>query len=59
MNWLISMVSPLTAVVSAVDIPGPVKRVELPTYYLVIILLVIWLVIWGIIKIFSHSGHSH
>jgi hypothetical protein len=53
------MVSPLTAVVSAVDIPETVKRVELPTYYLVVILLVIWLVIWGIIKIFSHSGHSH
>lgn len=57
MNWF--EVSSLIGVASAADVSLPVKRVELPTYYLVVILLVIWLVIWGIIKIFSHGEHSH
>ena len=55
MNWF----SPLTAAVSAVDTNLPVKRVELPTYYLLVILLVVSLVVWGIIKIFGHSEGSH
>ncbi len=37
----------------------PVTRIELPIYYLIIVLLVIGFVVWGVIKIFGHSEHSH
>jgi hypothetical protein len=49
----------MTGKAATVDTSIPVMRVELPTYYLVFILLVILLVVWGIIKIFGHAEHSH
>jgi len=35
-----------------------VNRIELPTYYLVFILLGIVAVTWGIVKIFQHKDHE-
>ena len=39
--------------------PLTVTRVELPTYYLVFILLGIALITWGIIEIFHHEDDDH
>jgi len=36
-----------------------VNRIELPTYYLVFILLGIVAVTWGIVKIFQYKDHEH
>lgn len=49
----------LTGKTAAADVSLPVTRVELPTYYLFIVLLVMALVVWRVIKIFGHSEHSH
>ncbi|MEW5803846.1 MAG: hypothetical protein AB1847_17265 [bacterium] len=37
----------------------PVTRVELPTYYLIFILLGIVLIAWGIVEIFHHEDNEH
>lgn len=37
----------------------PVTRIELPTYYLIFVVLAIGLVVWGVIKIFGHDEKSH
>ena len=36
-----------------------VNRIELPTYYLIFILLGIAAITWGIVKIFQHKDHEH
>ena len=36
-----------------------VNRIELPTYYLIFILLGIVAVTWGIVKIFRHNDHKY
>ncbi|MEW6378018.1 MAG: hypothetical protein AB1611_00270 [bacterium] len=36
-----------------------VTRIELPTYYLIFVLLGIALITWGIIEIFHHEDNDH
>lgn len=65
------MIALILLFLSILDVPGGAKlvyalenvnqavtRVELPTYYLIFILLGIVLITWGIMEIFSHADHD-